>query len=34
MELIEIHLLAEKRKWQNRFIKAYDYEVRTVPRQH
>lgn len=29
MELIEIHLLAEKRKWQNRFIKAYDYEVRT-----
>jgi GNAT superfamily N-acetyltransferase len=29
MELAEIHLLAEKRNWQNRFIKAYDYEVRT-----
>ena len=25
MELFEIHLLAEKRKWQNRFVKAYKH---------
>lgn len=28
MELTEIHLLAEKRKWQSRFEKAYSYELR------
>ena len=29
MELTEIHLLAEKRKWQSRFEKAYNrYELR------